>query len=594
MTSPCHRRPHLSGVGRVPNSYTPLNRLCELFFVVKLEGCVCGLKCAADPAPEGRQRAGSQLWRGGEHHKSGARHAATMAEALPQPKWTNHPTGMDVSKSCEGEVGGVGDTATAASSRSNERSPRRRRKMSSACAETSDVKQYAPSINYSFEDLKNGTQWRFLADNDFIRNGYRASLSAGQALRSMFAWHNETVNVWSHGLGATVFIVLMIGWIGFPMARTPAEAAMCGSGVGGDGGVAAIDGMHSSEAVARLLAGDSAAMCSTACSPVVHPDTPNLLWGLPQFLAAEAARGGKGLHALVDVVRLRDELAALPGNVGAAAAEKLHAARDRAADAAAAVRANVAAMRDSVVAGTAGAPDAARAALERAQAVVSDLSRLQEHWARLEVTAMLKTLPAWPILVFLLSATCCLAFSATFHLFHCVDPFWFDFLAKLDYAGIGVLIAGSSVPPLYYGFFCESTLRWTYLGLMFAACVFCVAILFVDRFKSPEYRTFRMLVFVGTGLSGAVPIGHLMVHKGLFSDEIKEIIGDLILMGALYIGGAVLYAARVPERFLPGAFDFVLSSHNIFHLFVVLAALVHYFTVVRHYKFRAANMECAA
>ena len=40
--------------------------------------------------------------------------------------------------------------------------------------------------------------------------------------------------------------------------------------------------------------------------------------------------------------------------------------------------------------------------------------------------------------------------------------------------------------------------------------------------------------------------------------------------------GAAIYALRVPERWYPGAFDLWFSSHQLFHLCVVAAALVHY------------------
>jgi adiponectin receptor len=49
-----------------------------------------------------------------------------------------------------------------------------------------------------------------------------------------------------------------------------------------------------------------------------------------------------------------------------------------------------------------------------------------------------------------------------------------------------------------------------------------------------------------------------------------------LVMGALYLTGALLYATRVPERFLPGRCDIWFQSHQIFHLLVVAAAFVHY------------------
>ena len=41
-------------------------------------------------------------------------------------------------------------------------------------------------------------------------------------------------------------------------------------------------------------------------------------------------------------------------------------------------------------------------------------------------------------------------------------------------------------------------------------------------------------------------------------------------------GGAGLYAARIPERWKPGAFDVAFNSHQILHVAVIVAALVHY------------------
>ena len=40
--------------------------------------------------------------------------------------------------------------------------------------------------------------------------------------------------------------------------------------------------------------------------------------------------------------------------------------------------------------------------------------------------------------------------------------------------------------------------------------------------------------------------------------------------------GAVLYACRIPERFLPGKCDFWFQSHQIFHILVIAAAFVHF------------------
>ena len=74
---------------------------------------------------------------------------------------------------------------------------------------------------------------------------------------------------------------------------------------------------------------------------------------------------------------------------------------------------------------------------------------------------------------------------------------------------------------------------------------------------------------------------------GLQYATIKTTMGlhYLVLSGALYIVGAGLYVARVPERFAPGRFDFVGSSHQIFHVLILCAAAAHYVSLRRAYGF---------
>ena len=50
-----------------------------------------------------------------------------------------------------------------------------------------------------------------LIDNDHIKKGYRVNFNSFCCLlKSLFQWHNETINVWSHLLGALLIIVLVI------------------------------------------------------------------------------------------------------------------------------------------------------------------------------------------------------------------------------------------------------------------------------------------------------------------------------------------------------------------------------------------------
>lgn len=64
------------------------------------------------------------------------------------------------------------------------------------------------------------------------------------------------------------------------------------------------------------------------------------------------------------------------------------------------------------------------------------------------------------------------------------------------------------------------------------------------------------------------------------------------MMGVMYLVGAALYALRVPESLLPGRFDTLGASHQLFHIAVVLAAVFHYFTLSTMFMYRLRNAQC--
>jgi adiponectin receptor len=92
------------------------------------------------------------------------------------------------------------------------------------------------------------------------------------------------------------------------------------------------------------------------------------------------------------------------------------------------------------------------------------------------------------------------------------------------------------------------------------------------QFRTPALRPFRALLFALMGLSAVFPVLHGIQLFGVA--HLRESIGLdwVVLQGVLYVSGAAIYAARIPERLWPGHFDIWGSSHQIFHVLVVAAA----------------------
>lgn len=193
---------------------------------------------------------------------------------------------------------------------------------------------------------------------------------------------------------------------------------------------------------------------------------------------------------------------------------------------------------------------------------------------------------------FFLGAIICLGFSTIFHTVCCHSQFVGKLFSKLDYCGIALLIMGSFVPWLYYGFYCHFKPKVIYLSAVCALGLTSIICSLWDKFSEPAWRPLRAAVFMTFGLSGIVPAIHFGLVEGWLNHLSQKSLGWLILMGLLYIIGAMLYALRVPERFFPGKFDIWLHSHQIFHVFVLGGALVHYHGISEMAMHRVTIGQC--
>lgn len=103
------------------------------------------------------------------------------------------------------------------------------------------------------------------------------------------------------------------------------------------------------------------------------------------------------------------------------------------------------------------------------------------------------------------------------------------------------------------------------------------------------------------GILGLVH-GSIVVYNGfqtILSDNINNIpLGRIhvgtVIMGILYLSGLSFYIKKIPEKYFPKRFDIWLNSHAIFHIFVVVAAGVFYFTLNQLYNERSKRMCLAS
>lgn len=187
-----------------------------------------------------------------------------------------------------------------------------------------------------------------------------------------------------------------------------------------------------------------------------------------------------------------------------------------------------------------------------------------------------------PLIVNYIGAICCFGFSTIYHLFNSHSKRIMTYFIKFDYAGICLMIAGSSTPPIYYAFACPQ-LRpwgWFYLGMIYAFSSITLICMMIPYFDRDDMHAVRAKLYMVTGLSAIIPVTHII----LFIDA--EYLQDFhlfwwVLGGVFYLVGASLYIMQVPEKCCPCKFDIVGNSHQLFHLCIVLAALSHYYAGIQ-------------
>ena len=175
------------------------------------------------------------------------------------------------------------------------------------------------------------------------------------------------------------------------------------------------------------------------------------------------------------------------------------------------------------------------------------------------------TIALTAVIIFGLSMILLYAASATYHLVVSSDKV-ISFLRRLDHAMIFVLIAGSYTP------FCLIALQgvtgWVLFGIIIAAAVAGVCFKLI-WFKCP--RWISTVIYVAMGWISIFLI--VPLHRALSLEGVTLLIGG----GIFYTIGALIYATK--PAFLKSKY---LGYHEIFHVFIMLGTLTHFFCVFNY------------
>ncbi|OQB14524.1 MAG: hemolysin-III related [Firmicutes bacterium ADurb.Bin193] len=165
-------------------------------------------------------------------------------------------------------------------------------------------------------------------------------------------------------------------------------------------------------------------------------------------------------------------------------------------------------------------------------------------------------------LIFGISMALLFSASATYHLV--TGPAGLIRVCHIiDHCMIYVLIAGTYTPIVSVSF--TGALKWGYIIGIWA---FAFAGILLKAFFTGRFRILSTIIYLVMGWSvifAIVPLARNLPTGGVVL---------LLSGGAFYTAGGVIYAAKRPNIFKYFGF------HELFHIFVLLGALAHYFMVL--------------
>ncbi|KAI8794124.1 progestin and adipoQ receptor family member 3-like [Biomphalaria glabrata] len=166
----------------------------------------------------------------------------------------------------------------------------------------------------------------------------------------------------------------------------------------------------------------------------------------------------------------------------------------------------------------------------------------------------------------------CMLCSTGFHIFCChserASRRWLAF----DMTGVTFGIIGCYLPAVHYAFYCLSIWRDLY---MISITVLSACILIFNlhpHFFSHKWFYTRMALYVGLTAYGIIPTVHWIYLNGGISSHIVQMFIPKVTM--MYMLGSLafsFYITKFPERIFPGKFDFIGSSHQLWHILIVIA-----------------------
>lgn len=176
------------------------------------------------------------------------------------------------------------------------------------------------------------------------------------------------------------------------------------------------------------------------------------------------------------------------------------------------------------------------------------------------------------ILTFTICVQVCMTFSVLFHTFNCHT---LESVCEKSYAldllGILIGITGCYIPGLHYGFYCFTFWRSIY---QFSIAIFILtSVVFMTQpnYLAPSRNHRRKVHLILITLYGIVPAVHWLIISPW--NEVILFLPKVITLYVILGMAFGFYVSKFPECYMPGKFNLIGQSHNIWHVLTAASFL---------------------
>lgn len=193
---------------------------------------------------------------------------------------------------------------------------------------------------------------------------------------------------------------------------------------------------------------------------------------------------------------------------------------------------------------------------------------------------------ALPLLASIGGEAVCTFISSVAHLCDCMSEEIRHVCFYFDYAGVTMIGLTTSIGYYYYsrpeGFpFYDNPLQYLTIGV-----VTCTVGCYLACASRHHWRNERYLVrLVAFGLPYVASLIPLFLRMA-YAERWEPALSLHLLHIALVTGGSVVNASKIPERWMPGRFNYVAHSHSLMHVLCGIGTFVQIYALVVDMKTR--------